>query len=87
MNKIFNNRKILITGGTGSFGSYFVKEILTESPRLVIIYSRDEDKQYSLQFELKKYKDKSLTSKDKSASIRTEKLEEAEEEVETAEEV
>ena len=54
MNKIFNNRKILITGGTGSFGSYFVKEILTESPRLVIIYSRDEDKQYSLQFELKK---------------------------------
>ena len=37
--------------------------------------------------QVKKYKDKSLTSKDKSASIRTEKLEEAEEEVETAEEV
>ncbi len=58
MNNIFKNKKILITGGTGSFGSFFVKEILKERPQQVVVYSRDEDRQYSLQFELKAYKDK-----------------------------
>jgi len=58
MKNIFKGRKILITGGTGSFGTYFVKEILKEMPQQVIVYSRDEDRQYSLQFELRAYKDK-----------------------------
>lgn len=36
---------ILITGGTGSYGNAFVKDILTKNPNRVVIYSRDEQKQ------------------------------------------
>jgi len=40
---------ILITGGTGSFGHAFVKEVLaSHNPRKVIIFSRDEQKQYEM---------------------------------------
>ena len=52
----FKSKTILITGGTGSFGSFFVREILNYLPEKIIIYSRDEDKQYSMQHELKAYK-------------------------------
>lgn len=58
MSNIFRNKTVLITGGTGSFGSFFVKEILKLNPKKVVVFSRDEDKQYSLQFELAHYKDK-----------------------------
>lgn len=51
-NKFFRNKSVLVTGGTGSFGSYFVKEIIKSKPNSIIIFSRDEDKQYSLQHEL-----------------------------------
>jgi len=51
--RIFKDKTILITGGTGSFGSFFVKKILQYKPRKIIIFSRDEDKQYWLQKELK----------------------------------
>ena len=48
--KIFHNKSILITGGTGSFGSNFVKRIIDSyKPRRLIIYSRDELKQFELQ--------------------------------------
>lgn len=44
-----NNKSILITGGTGSFGKKFTKEILANfSPSRLIIYSRDELKQYEM---------------------------------------
>jgi UDP-N-acetylglucosamine 4,6-dehydratase (inverting) len=44
---MLNGKVILITGGTGSFGQEFTKKILTEyKPRKIIIYSRDEYKQY-----------------------------------------
>lgn len=47
--KTLKNKTILITGGTGSFGSYFVKYLLhTNYPKKIIIYSRDELKQYEL---------------------------------------
>ena len=47
---MFNNKSILITGGTGSFGQNFVKEILKQyNPKKIIIYSRDELKQYEMQ--------------------------------------
>tara|TARA_B100000029_G_scaffold516748_1_gene633655 strand:+ start:32720 stop:33745 length:1026 start_codon:yes stop_codon:yes gene_type:complete len=48
------NKSVLITGGTGSFGKKFIKEVLdnTKCPRLVV-YSRDELKQYHLLEELK----------------------------------
>lgn len=46
---MFNNKSILITGGTGSFGKKYTKTILEHySPRRLIIYSRDELKQYEM---------------------------------------
>ena len=43
---MFNDKTILITGGTGSFGKKFTERILTEyNPKKVVIYSRDEFKQ------------------------------------------
>ena len=58
MKNIFKNNTVLITGGTGSFGSYFVKEILRLEPKAVTVFSRDEDKQYSMQFDFSEYKNK-----------------------------
>ncbi|MEA5616570.1 UDP-N-acetylglucosamine 4,6-dehydratase (inverting) [Cronbergia sp. UHCC 0137] len=49
---MFNNKSILITGGTGSFGHKFVKSILNKyTPQKVIVYSRDELKQYEMERE------------------------------------
>jgi UDP-N-acetylglucosamine 4,6-dehydratase/5-epimerase len=43
---MLNNKTILITGGTGSFGKHFTELILKKySPKKIIIYSRDEFKQ------------------------------------------
>ena len=54
---MFNNKTILVTGGTGSFGKKIIKKILNDyKPKKIIIYSRDELKQYNLQKELVKYK-------------------------------
>ena len=48
--KTFNNKSILITGGTGSFGNQFVKECLNKfSVKKLVIFSRDELKQYEMQ--------------------------------------
>lgn len=47
---MFNDKSILITGGTGSFGKQYVKTILEcYKPRRLIVYSRDELKQYEMQ--------------------------------------
>ena len=46
---MINNKTILITGGTGSFGQEFVGYVLTKfKPKKLIIYSRDELKQYEM---------------------------------------
>lgn len=46
---IFKNKTILITGGTGSFGNYFVNFLLKNAkPKKIIIYSRDEFKQFNM---------------------------------------
>ena len=46
---MFNNKNILITGGTGSFGKKFIKILLEKySPKKVIVYSRDELKQFEM---------------------------------------
>lgn len=46
---MLNGKNILITGGTGSFGKQFVKTILKHyTPNKIIIYSRDELKQYEM---------------------------------------
>ena len=46
---MFNNKDILITGGTGSFGNAFVTKILDNyKPNRLIIFSRDELNQYDM---------------------------------------
>jgi len=46
---MFNNKSILITGGTGSFGKHYIHKILNKySPKKIIIYSRDEQKQFEM---------------------------------------
>lgn len=46
---MFNDKTILITGGTGSFGQKFVSTILERySPKKVIVFSRDELKQFEM---------------------------------------
>ena len=48
-NQIYNNKTILITGGTGSFGKTLVNDLLKNSkPKKIIIFSRDELKQYDM---------------------------------------
>jgi UDP-glucose 4-epimerase len=42
---MFKNKKVLITGGTGSFGNAFLKKILKSGVNEVRIFSRDEKKQ------------------------------------------
>jgi UDP-N-acetylglucosamine 4,6-dehydratase len=48
-----NDKSILITGGTGSFGKAFTKIVLNRFPRLkrLVIFSRDEQKQYQMEQE------------------------------------
>ena len=47
---MFNNKSLLITGGTGSFGKEFVKTLLERyTPKKLIIYSRDELKQFEME--------------------------------------
>lgn len=49
---MFNDKTILITGGTGSFGKKYVRTILARyNPRRLIVFSRDELKQYEMQQE------------------------------------
>lgn len=49
---MFNDASILITGGTGSFGKQYVRTLLANyQPRRLVIYSRDELKQYEMQQE------------------------------------
>lgn len=55
---MFNDKNILITGGTGSFGKKYTKILLEKyRPNKIIIYSRDELKQYEMSQE---YNDKCM---------------------------
>lgn len=50
---MFNGKTILITGGTGSFGKTFVKYLLKNyKPKKLIIFSRDEFKQFKMREEI-----------------------------------
>ena len=47
---MLNNKTILVTGGTGSFGKKFIKTVLDRyNPKKIIVYSRDELKQFDMQ--------------------------------------
>ena len=47
------NKIVLITGGTGSFGQAMTRELLTKGVKQIRIYSRDELKQANMQADLK----------------------------------
>jgi len=51
---MFDNKSVLITGGTGSFGRAFVKCVLRQYPQIkrLVVFSRDELKQYEMESEL-----------------------------------
>ncbi|MDO4332354.1 MAG: UDP-N-acetylglucosamine 4,6-dehydratase (inverting) [Eubacteriales bacterium] len=56
---MLDDKTILITGGTGSFGKCFTKYVMEHyHPKKVIIYSRDEFKQWMMQNEFKEYEDR-----------------------------
>ena len=56
---MFNKKNIFITGGTGSFGKKFIEIVLKKyKPNKIIIYSRDEQKQFQLQ---KKWKERKFS--------------------------
>ncbi len=53
---MLDNKTILITGGTGSFGNHFVDYILKNyKPKKIIVYSRDEYKQFVMADKYKEY--------------------------------
>ena len=52
MDNIFKDKKIMVTGGTGSIGSEIVRRVLQYGPEVVRILSRDESKQFDLEQEL-----------------------------------
>lgn len=56
---MLNDRSILVTGGTGSFGQKFVATVLNQFPEVkrLVVYSRDEMKQFEMaqQFSPQKY--------------------------------
>lgn len=56
---MLNGKAILVTGGTGTFGKAFTKYVFEQyEPKKIIIYSRDEFKQFIMQNEFKQYADK-----------------------------
>ena len=56
---MLTDKTILITGVTGSFGKCFTKYVLTHyEPKKIIIYSRDEFKQWMMAGEFKEYEEK-----------------------------
>ena len=56
---MFEGKTLLITSGTGSFGRCFTEYVLTHyNPKKIIIYSRDEFKQWMMANDFAQYQDK-----------------------------
>lgn len=51
--EMFYNKKILVTGGTGSIGREIVKQLLEFNPEQIRVFSRDDTKQFELEHELR----------------------------------
>ena len=50
---MLNDKVILVTGGTGSFGKKFIQKALTLGVKKIIVFSRDELKQYEMKQDFK----------------------------------
>lgn len=56
---MLNGKTILVTGGTGSFGNAFTRYVLENyNPKKIIVYSRDEYKQFVMRNNFKEYDEK-----------------------------
>lgn len=55
MHNLFEGKKILVTGGSGSIGSEIVRTLLKYNPQVIRVYSRGESEQFDLQHELAGY--------------------------------
>lgn len=56
---MLDNKTILVTGGTGSFGNAFTRYVLENyNPKKIIIYSRDEYKQFVMRNKFREYDSK-----------------------------
>ena len=55
MRELIYDKIVLVTGGTGSIGSEIVRQVLSYQPKAVRVFSRDEAKQFDLQYELKEH--------------------------------
>lgn len=55
MYNFLRNKKILVTGGTGSIGSEIVRQVLKYGPTVVRVLDLDETKELELSMELKEY--------------------------------
>lgn len=52
LERFFKNKKILVTGGTGSIGSEIIRQLVRLKPAQIRVYSRDESKHFFLEREL-----------------------------------
>ncbi|KKR82035.1 MAG: UDP-glucose 4-epimerase, partial [Parcubacteria group bacterium GW2011_GWD2_40_9] len=46
--KLIDGKKIMITGGTGSFGNATIETLLKLNPAQIVVFSRDEKKQFDM---------------------------------------
>ena len=53
MKTLFKNKRVLVTGGTGTIGSALVKKILRFTPKIIRVFDNDENALYNLANELK----------------------------------
>ncbi len=53
--RMYHNKKILVTGGTGTIGISLIKKLLEEDPQVIRIFSRDEYKQYEMSIALQEH--------------------------------
>ena len=49
---MFEGKRILVTGGTGSFGHQVAMDLIPHTPSKIVILSRDEDKQHRMRYDL-----------------------------------
>lgn len=56
--RMYHNKKILVTGGTGTIGISLIKKLLEEDPQVIRIFSRDEYKQYEMSIALQEHASK-----------------------------
>lgn len=51
LNNFFKNKIIVVTGGTGSFGTTMIKSLLKFKPKEIRVFSRDENKQENMRYD------------------------------------